>query len=410
MSKRQLMALILCSLVGWTIGNGIAPLLPVQAAGLGASQSMAGVCLSLAYLSTAAGVVGGGWISDRFHRRKIPALVSGLVSIPFLWLMGQATTLWILSACLAVWFFCAGLSLALINIAAGLSAEEGKRGKVFGILALTTELGALFGCGLAGPIVNRWGYASMYTILSLVGILAPLAALLWEERGMATAPDLEITKEGKGAGLGRSFHILFIASLGAAVAGFVFFLGRSFVMTDLGFDTAALSSTGAIGGAIALPVPLLAGWLSDRLGRKRLVVFSFLATTAGLLALSASTALWHFWFASMLYTLSFAGGPVGSAMVTDLVPREALGRGLALYNATTWLGGIVGCMLTGYAVQSLGITPALIAGAFIPLLAAGLLAPIGRSKRLVAAGLSHKDTLQPVEPLPARVRAVPAVG
>jgi MFS family permease len=165
-----------------------------------------------------------------------------------------------------------------------------------------------------------------------------------------------------------------------------------------------------MGGAIALPVPLIAGWLSDRLGRKQLVVFSFLATTAGLLALCASTALWHFWLASMLYTLSFAGGPVGSAMVTDLVPREALGRGLALYNATTWLGGIVGCMLTGYAAQSLGTTPTLIAGSFIPLLAAGLLVPIGRRKRLVAEGSSHKDRLQPVEPLPATVRAVPTVG
>jgi MFS family permease len=371
---------------------------------------MAGVCLSLAYLSTAAGVVGGGWFSDRFRRRKIPALTAGLVSIPFLWLMGQATTLWVLAAALAVWFFCAGLSLALVNIAAGLSAEEGKRGKVSGILALTTELGALFGGGLAGPIVDRWGYATMYTVLSLVGILAPLAALLWEEQGTATAPGPKTDTAKKGAGVGRSFHFLFVASLGAAVAGFVFFLGRSFVMTDLGFDTAALSSTGAIGGAIALPAPLLAGWLSDRLGRKRLVVFSFLATTAGLLALCASTALWHFWLASMLYTLSFAGGPVGSAMVTDLVPREALGRGLALYNATTWLGGIVGCMLTGYAAQSLGTTPTLIAGVFLPLLAAGLLVPIGRYKRAAVEASSHKDTFQPVEPLPARMRAVPTVG
>jgi len=401
MSKRQLLALILCSLVGWTIGNGIAPLIPVQAAGLGASQSMAGICLSLAYLSLAAGVVAGGWISDRFCRCKTPALLSGLVSIPFLWLMGQASTLWVLAVALCVWFFCVGVGLALVNIAAGFSAQEGKRGKIFGILALTAELGALFGGGLTGPIVARWGYASMYTVLSLVGILFPLAALLWEERGHETTLHQETATAKNGAGLGRGFHFLFVASLGAAVAGFVFFLGRSFVMTDLGFDTAALSTTGAIAGAIALPVPLLAGWLSDRLGRKHLVGLSFLATTAGLLALCASSALWHFWLASALYTLSFAGGPVGSAMVTDLVPREALGRGLALYNATTWVGGIVGCMLTGYAAQSLGTTPTLIAGAFIPLLAVGLLVPIGRGKRAALKGSAHKGTLQPVEPLPS---------
>jgi len=398
---KQLLALFLCSLVGWTIGNGIAPLLPMQAAGLGASEAMAGTCLSLAYLATAAGTVSAGWLSDRFRRRKVPALVAGLASTPFLWLMGQATTLWGLAAALAVWFFCAGLIMGLVTIAAGLGAEEGERGKVFGLLALTAELGALLGGGMTGPIVDRWGYASMYTVLSLIGILAPLAALLWEERGTATAPSPKTATARKEAGLGRSFHFLFVASLGAAVASFVFFLGRSFVMTDLHFDAAALSSTGAIGGAIALPVPLLVGWLSDRLGRKRLVAFSFLATTAGLLALCASTALWHFWAASMLFTLSFAGGPVGSALVTDLVPRETLGRGLAVYNATTWLGGIVGCMLTGYATQGLGTTPTLIAGAFLPVLAAGLLAPIGRCKRAAVEAAGHKEPVQPVALLPA---------
>jgi MFS family permease len=158
--KRQISVLFLCSLVPWTIGNGISPLLPVQAAGLGATQAVAGCLLSLSYLAMAAGTVTGGWLSDRFHRRKVPALVAGLASIPALWRMGQATTLWSLAVALAAWFFCAGLTMALISIAAGLCAEGRERGKVFGLLALTAELGALFGGGLAGPIANRWGYTS----------------------------------------------------------------------------------------------------------------------------------------------------------------------------------------------------------------------------------------------------------
>jgi MFS family permease len=377
--KKQILALFLFSLVPWTIGNGISPLLPVQAVGLGATQAVAGYLLSLSHLAMVAGTVTAGWLSDRFHRHKIPALVAGLASIPALWLMGQVTTLWGLAVTLTAWFFCAGLTIALISIAAGLCAEGRERGKVFGLLALTAELGALFGGGLAGPIASRWGYASLYAVLSLIGILGPLAGLLWAEGDVATVPSLKTAPAGKSVGLGKSFHFLFVASLGAAVASFVFFLGRSFVMTDLGFNAAALSSAGAIGGAVALPVPLLAGWLSDRLGRKRFVAFSFLATTAALLAMCASTALWHFWAASMLFTLSFAGGPAGSALVTELVPRQALGRGLAMYNATTWLGGIAGCALTGCAAQSLGTAPTLVAGAFLPLVAIGLLAFAGQA-------------------------------
>jgi MFS family permease len=373
-SKKQLLALFLCSLVPWTIGNGIAPLLPLQAAGLGATQAMAGYCLSLSHLAMAAGTVSAGWLSDRIRRRRIPALVAGLAGIPALYLMGQVTTLRGWAVALAVWFFCMGLIIALVSIAAGLWAEGGERGKVFGLLALTAEWGAMLGGGLAGPMANRWGYASMYAALSLIGFLGPLAALLWKEGSVTTVPSPKRSLAKTGTGLGRSFRLLLIASLGAAVASFVFFLGRSFVMADLGFDAAALSSAGAISGAITLPVPLLVGWLSDRLGRKRFLAFSFLVTTAGLLVLCASTVLWHFWAASLLFTLSFVGGPVGSALVTDLVPREALGRGLAVYNATTWLGGIAGCALTGCAAQVMGTIPTLVAGACLPVIAVGLLA------------------------------------
>ena len=392
MSKRQIFSLFLCNLVLWTIGQGIAPLLPVQAAGLGAGQALGGTCLALSMLAMTAGTVSAGWLSGRFRRRRIPALVAGVVATPALWLMGRATTLGGLVIALTVSFFCAGVVLASNSITAGLYAKGSERGKVFGLLALASGLGPLLGGGLAGPIASQWGYAPMYTILALFGLLGPLAGLLWEEPRVAPTPSPKTAVAPKGAGLGKSFYLLAVASLGGAVAGFVFFAGRSFVMTDLGFDASALTTTGAIGGALALPVPLLAGWLSDRLGRKRFMAFSFLATTAALLTLSASTTLWHFWAASTLYFLSYAGGPVASALVTDLIPRESLGRGLALYNATGWLGGITGCVLTGYGAQSLGTTPTLIAGACLPLVAVGLLVASESCRRPAGAPSRSAET------------------
>ncbi len=104
----------------------------------------------------------------------------------------------------------------------------------------------------------------------------------------------------------------------------------------------------------------------------------------------------------MLYTLGFVSGPVASALVTDLVPPQSLGRGLALYNATSWLGGIAGCALTGYGVQCVGTTPTLLAGACVPLLATGLLASIGRRRHAAAGAAGHKQPVPPVELLPAR--------
>ena len=68
-------------------------------------------------------------------------------------------------------------------------------------------------------------------------------------------------------------------------------------------------------------------------------------------------------------------------MVTDLVPERSLGKGMSLFTATTWVGGIVGFAGTGYAVQHLGKTSTFVMGAFMPLLAIVLLIPIRQAGR-----------------------------
>jgi MFS family permease len=67
---------------------------------------------------------------------------------------------------------------------------------------------------------------------------------------------------------------------------------------------------------------------------------------------------------------------VGPALVTDIVPKAALGRGLSLYNATTWVGGIIGMGLTGHAIQGFGMVTTFIATAFLPVVALLLLIPV----------------------------------
>ena len=66
-------------------------------------------------------------------------------------------------------------------------------------------------------------------------------------------------------------------------------------------------------------------------------VFEFnwqeLVLIPGLVILASSLALWHFWVSTALQTLVGASLAVGSALVTDLVPEEALGAGLALEEA-----------------------------------------------------------------------------
>jgi len=127
---------------------------------------------------------------------------------------------------------------------------------------------------------------------------------------------------------------------------------------------------GAIGGAIALPLPVLLGWLSDRIGRKLLMNLGYLAGLLSMLILAISTSLWHFWItASLSYVLFDVNRGIGSAFVSDLVSAKFLQKGITIFNVMPWIAGILGYALTGYAVQTFGITSTFIAGAFLPFIA-----------------------------------------
>jgi predicted MFS family arabinose efflux permease len=65
-----------------------------------------------------------------------------------------------------------------------------------------------------------------------------------------------------------------------------------------------------------------------------------------------------------------------------MIPRESLGKGLALYGSTAWIGGIIGFALAGYMLQNLGLTLTCIIGGCLGLAAIGLLIPIQGKSRL----------------------------
>lgn len=383
-SRKQLIVLFICTLIPLIIGLGLTPLLPVYAESLGADSVVAGLYLAVVSFALTAGALSAGWVSGSRLRRKLPYMMAISLCIPLYWALGRITSLIALILFTSLLWFLGGLGLALCSILTGLSVGKDERGKVFGVIGLTGGLGAIVGGLGIGWLVKQWGYPTMFSALAAFSFFGFVAALFLEEKEDQSS-QLEEDQPPVVTPLGRHYFLLFSASLVLSIGGSIFILIRSLSMSALGFDALEISSAGVVGGLISFPLPFLLGWFSDRIGRKKVLIFACLSLIIALFLLPFSRALWHFWLVSIIVGIqSGSMGSAGNALVMDLVNRQSLGKGLALFGATVWFGGIIGFTLAGFMMQKLSTLLSCYFGCLLAVVAVGLLIPIKVAAELVS--------------------------
>jgi MFS transporter, DHA1 family, tetracycline resistance protein len=133
---------ILTNFAVFFIGTGLLPILPLYAAQFGTTPIGSGLYLASTYTAIALGTVMRGWLSDRLPLRRLSA-GAGLVGLPALLLLGQATALWQLVVLTAIVWFCGGIGLALVSILISLYTDGSTRGRSFGLMFLARSLAGI---------------------------------------------------------------------------------------------------------------------------------------------------------------------------------------------------------------------------------------------------------------------------
>ncbi len=164
-----------------------------------------------------------------------------------------------------------------------------------------------------------------------------------------------------------------------------------------GESSLSLSATTAVLAAALI----LASWVSDRVGRRRLMVWSIVSTAALGLALPFSPDWVSLVANRAVMGLTLSGLPaVAMVYLAEEMEPDALGFSMGLYVGGTAIGGMAGRLLSGVLADWIGWRPALLVlGTAIALaaLAVVLLLPQARNSgrhRLALSQLGHLIAVQ----------------
>jgi MFS family permease len=360
------------------------PLLPLFLTGvLGAGAATVGAIEGAAESTAALLKLLSGWASDRLSRRKLLVVLGyTLASLarPFIGLAQSAGQ--VLAVRLADRFG-KGVRGAPRDALIADSVDPAVRGRAFGFHRAADHLGAVIGPLLAFAAM-RWEGVELRTLFLLTAIPGALSVLLLivglrEAPRPAAAPAAFDLKARMGGRFWAFLGVILVFTLGNSSDAFLLLRAR-----DLGVAAALLPILWALLHVVKSAASMPGGALSDRWGRKPLLVAGWLIFAAVYLGLGKATAAWHAWALFAVYGLYFGlAEGVEKALVADLVPAERRGAAFGWYNLALGLGALPASLLFGEIWQRLGAPAAFAVGAALALAAAvgiALIAPAGRPR------------------------------
>jgi MFS family permease len=312
-----------------------------------------------------------GWVSDRLGVVK-PFLISRLLSAVLVLAFLVTSELWIL--------LIVQVARGLAEVAMGplgrkallhtLGAERKAMG--IGLFQACMAVGGGLGPLLGGTIIEHWSFGASFvacSVLSLLGLLITLASRSTlttigdpaprsvgvekkDSEGTHPAPDhrpygafaflaLIAVCLFVGAGVGRSF----LPVLGTSIIG----LQAS--------QVSLLLTAGGLGRGVLMVV---SGRLSDRWGRRPLILCGLVLVGSSLSVFGYAVGFWDLAVLTVLHSFGVAAAtPAAVAMVSDVTPAGRQGTMIGLYGAFEDLGLMLGPILCGFLWDSQGARLAL---------------------------------------------------
>jgi MFS family permease len=359
----------------------VIPILPLFLAGQGIPKSIIGLIEAVAETTASLLKVFAGWLSDRLRARKWLAVAGYALSTlakPIFY-FGHV---WSIASARWADRVGKGIRTAPRDALVADCTDECQRGLAFGFHRAADTGGAVLGLLIALGTVwftqqgaTELGLSTFQAIVLISLIPASLAvlslAILAREVAVTKTRELpRITFRRLGRRFATFMLIVGIFDLGNSSDAFL-----ALRANDLGVSTIGVLGMLIVFNLVYALISTPGGALSDRVGRKRVIVGGWLAYAAIYLGFALAKAEWHVWALYAAYGLYYglAYGTI-KAMVADIVPERLRGTAYGTYNAVIGILDFPASVIAGILWENLSVSAPFLFGGAMALMAALLMA------------------------------------
>jgi MFS family permease len=330
---------------------------------LGVRMAFIGLIDGVAETTASLVKIYSGALSDRLGRRKWLAVLGygiSTVAKPFLYIV----TGW--GGVMGVRFadrLGKGIRTAPRDALVASSTDETNRGFAFGLHRAGDTAGAFLGIAIAALIIyltqTNEALLSVKTfrIAVLASIIPAVLGVIVLGLGAAdlggpgkAAVGLRLSLQGMDSRFKSFLFIVVLFTLGNSSDSFIILRAQERGLSVLQTMFMLMTFT-AIYTMLSSPL----GALSDRVGRRKLIIGGWLAYGLVYLGFALAQRGWQIWLLFGLYGIYYAATEgVAKALVADLVPDTQRGAAYGLFNAAIGITALPASLLAGLLWQGAG--------------------------------------------------------
>lgn len=332
--------------------------------------------------------VTGGWALDKYGPKRV-LLVSGVFTGLSLLLSSQATAAWQLLLSYSLLLAIGTGAVYGIQVSTASRWFKKKRGLAVGIASSGGGIGMLVISPLVAYLIDSFDWRMAFFVTGIIAFVLPMsfALLMKKDPGdiglqadgapgsgeiqlKNTSPAQQGLTLREAIKTSQFWLIFFIWVFYASVMH----IGTTHAVPhaiDLGIPAIQAALILTISGGAMIPATFLFGAVSDRIGRKGVLIVSSLLTTVAMVWLIFAQELWGFYLFGVILGITWGGlATTLSAMTSDIFGLKHIGVIMGFGVGAWAIGAAIGPYAAGFIFDvTQGYTSAFLYGAIIMVIA-----------------------------------------